>query len=242
MTQASADVVARPPGQCRVRRRARRARLCRCSDLHPLLAVAAASDRRLVAAHARAAGGTGRIGARRHRRRHRHRDRDDDGTTRRRIGATDADHDVDRSIEQLAPGQLSWCSTRAERWRSPCQLASRATSRSRSTSPISRCRPTRAGSPRDQPTYLTLTADNDATDVRVRVSRLSDGSVLVIGVSMHEALESGTTSGHDRADRRRDLLDRRSGARLGTGARRSAPAPRRGTNRARDRVRRRPRP
>ena len=46
---------------------------------------------------------------------------------------------------------------------------------------------TRPGDFVDRPSFSTLASETGESDLRVRTSRLADGSVLVIGVSLHEA-------------------------------------------------------
>lgn len=115
---------------------------------------------------------------------------DDGGTADGGPGVTDPDHDFDRSIEQLAPGQLVVVldASGAVEFSVPAREPGHdplTINLADLTLP-----PDGTRSQRDQPSYFTLSADGDATDVRVRVSRLSDGSVLVIGLSMRDASQS----------------------------------------------------
>jgi two-component system OmpR family sensor kinase len=115
---------------------------------------------------------------------------DDGGTTDGGAGVTDADHDVDRSIELLAPGQL--VIVLDPDGAVEVSVPAREPGHDPLTIDVADLAlpPAGAGSRRDQPSYVTLTAQDAATDMRVRVSRLSDGSVLVIGLSLHDASES----------------------------------------------------
>ena len=113
----------------------------------------------------------------------------DGGTTDGGAGVTDADHDLDRSIEQLAPGQLVIVLDPSE------TVEVSVPAREPGHEPLSidvadlTLPPESSDGSRDQPSYFTLSAGDDS-NVRVRVSRLSDGSVLVIGLSLNEARES----------------------------------------------------
>jgi two-component system, OmpR family, sensor kinase len=115
---------------------------------------------------------------------------DDGGTSDGGPSVTDADNDLDRSIEQLAPGQLVVvldASGTVE-----VSVPAREPGHDPLTIDIEDLTlpSDDARSLRDQPTYFTLPSADEATDMRVRVSRLSDGSVLVIGLSMRDASES----------------------------------------------------
>jgi two-component system OmpR family sensor kinase len=115
---------------------------------------------------------------------------EDGGANDGGVGVTDADHDVDRSIEQLAPGQL--VIVLDPNGVVEVSVPAREPGHDPLTINVADLTlpPDNAGGVRRQPSYFTLDSDNDATDVRVRVSRLPDGSVLVIGLSMHDASES----------------------------------------------------
>jgi two-component system OmpR family sensor kinase len=116
---------------------------------------------------------------------------DDDGvTTDGGTGLADPDHDLVRSIEQLAPGQLVVVLN--ESGAVEISVPARQPGHEPLTLDVTNLRlpPPGTGSQRDQPSYYTLSAQDDAADVRVRVSRLADGSVLVIGLSMRDASES----------------------------------------------------
>ena len=107
------------------------------------------------------------------------------------LDVTDADHDLDRSIEQVAPGLLVIVIDAG----GTAEVSVPA--REPGHTPLSvsvdelTLPPAGTGSYRDQPTYSTVTADDGTTEMRLRTSRLSDGSVLVIGLSLHDATESG---------------------------------------------------
>jgi two-component system, OmpR family, sensor kinase len=115
---------------------------------------------------------------------------DDGGATNSGSGVTDPDHDLDRSIEQLAPGQLVVVLDAS----GAVQVSVPAREPGHGPLTINvadlTLPPDGVRGSRDQPSYFTMSAD-DATAVRVRVSRLTDGSVLVIGLSMRDAWESG---------------------------------------------------
>jgi two-component system, OmpR family, sensor kinase len=115
---------------------------------------------------------------------------DDGSTTDSGLGVTGAGTDVDRLVEQLAPGQL--VTVLDPNGAVQLSVPAREPGHGPLTINVADLKlpPYGVGTPSDQPSYATLTAENEATDVRVRVSRLSDGSVLVIGLSMHDALES----------------------------------------------------
>jgi two-component system, OmpR family, sensor kinase len=114
----------------------------------------------------------------------------DDGGTDGEAGTIDADHDVDRLIEQLAPGQLVMVLDpngtveilvpAREPGHEPLKVDVADLTLPRGD----------ATNPDDGPTHLTVPAADDSTEVRVRISRLPDGSALVIGLSIHEASES----------------------------------------------------
>ena len=95
---------------------------------------------------------------------------EDDGTIDGGSGVTDTDHDVDRAIEQVAPGQLVMVLD------TDGAVEVSVPAREPGHDPLTinlddlELPPEGAGSVRDQPSYLTLTADDDATEMRVRVS------------------------------------------------------------------------
>ncbi len=102
----------------------------------------------------------------------------------------DADHDIDRSIEQLAPGQLVM--VLGPEGMADVSIPAREPGHDPLTIDVDDLAlpPATERSVRDEPSYVTMTAQDGQTAVRVRVARLSDGSVLVIGLSMHEEAES----------------------------------------------------
>ncbi|MEP7115319.1 MAG: HAMP domain-containing sensor histidine kinase, partial [Ilumatobacteraceae bacterium] len=117
---------------------------------------------------------------------------DDDGGGNDGVaGVADADHDLEQSIEQIAPGllvavvnvtgDLEVLLPAREPGHSPLSVDI-----DRMTLP-----PASTGTFRDQPFYSTVTSDDGSTDVRLRTSRLSDGSVLVMGLSLRDATNSG---------------------------------------------------
>jgi signal transduction histidine kinase len=116
---------------------------------------------------------------------------DDETTTDGGADVTDADQDVERAIEQLAPGQL--VSVLAADGAVQVAVPAREPGHDPLTInvPDLELPPEGSGSSPDRPSYQTVTANDGATDMRVRVSRLSDGSVLVIGLSMRELSQSG---------------------------------------------------
>jgi len=107
-----------------------------------------------------------------------------------RANPSDSDHDMDRSIEQVAPGLL--VAVIDPSGEVDVSLPAREPGHSPLTVDIGRIErpPATSGSYRDQPFYSTLRADDSSTDVRLRTSRLSDGSVLVMGLSLRDATES----------------------------------------------------
>jgi two-component system OmpR family sensor kinase len=113
-----------------------------------------------------------------------------EGTTDGPSGVHSAGDDLQRSIEQLAPGQLVVVLDSdgtvevdvpaREPGHDPLRIDP-------ADIPVPPADPTAT---RDEPFYFTLSSDADARDVRVRVSRLPDDSVLVLGLSTHSVSES----------------------------------------------------
>jgi two-component system OmpR family sensor kinase len=99
------------------------------------------------------------------------------------------DDDLERSIEQLAPG--TFVAVQDESGATELTIAAREAGHDQITADIAGLAPP-AGEPSevDQPAFSTVRATSGSGSVRVRVSRLSDGRVLIIGESMHEAAEA----------------------------------------------------
>jgi signal transduction histidine kinase len=116
---------------------------------------------------------------------------DDGGGADANATTSDTDHDLERSIEQIAPGLLVVVIDPSG------TLEVSLPAREPGHSPLSvdvnglTLPPPTSGSFRDQPFYSTVTSDDGSTEMRLRISRLSDGSVLVMGLSLHDATESG---------------------------------------------------
>ena len=113
----------------------------------------------------------------------------DDDDRRRRPARRRATRTWTARSSNSRPANSSWCSTPTERWSS---VPAREPGHDPLTIDVADLTlpPEASGSAATSRRTPRSTADNGATEMRVRVSRLSDGSVLVIGLSMHEALES----------------------------------------------------
>ncbi|MEP7045549.1 MAG: HAMP domain-containing sensor histidine kinase [Ilumatobacteraceae bacterium] len=106
------------------------------------------------------------------------------------VSVADADHDLEVSIAQIAPGLLVTVIDASG------GLEVSLPAREPGHTPVSidinslTLPPVTTGSFRDQPLYSTASSDDDSVDMRLRTSRLSDGSVLVLGLSLRDAAES----------------------------------------------------
>jgi two-component system OmpR family sensor kinase len=116
-------------------------------------------------------------------------DDDDGGGNDGLEGPLDADNDLERSIAQLAPGVL--VVVLDPTGEIVVSLPAREPGHGALTIDVEDLTlPPEASGDRDRPSYSTMTAEDDSTRMRLRTSRLSDGSVLVMGLSLREVSAS----------------------------------------------------
>ena len=151
-------------------------------DLRAVLTVAASSDRRLVAAHPRTVGDSGRLRARRRRRPTRHRDRQRRRNDRRR-GRRHRCRPRSRPLDRAT---RTWSARHRARSRQ-CRRSLLCPPASLGHEPLVDRRRRSHAAAREHRRFprpaVVLHADrrDDPTDDAGAVSRLPDGSVLVIG-------------------------------------------------------------